>query len=62
MNTETDFYERIMESMRNGAKLEERLAIMEIVIEELKHATNQSELDALDRVAAQIKHRTTQGL
>lgn len=62
MTAESDFCEKIAESMRNGAKLEERLAIMEIVIEELKHASTQAELDALDRVAAQIKHRTTQGL
>lgn len=62
VTAESDFYEKIAESMRNGAKLEERLAIMEIVIEELKHASTQAELDALDRVAAQIKHRTTQGL
>jgi uncharacterized coiled-coil protein SlyX len=62
VTAESEFYERIMESMRNGAKLEERLAIMEIVIEELKHASSQAELDALDRVAAQIKHRTTKGL
>lgn len=62
MTAESDFYEKIAESMRNGAKLEERLAIMEIVIEEIKHASSQAELDTLDRVAAQIKHRTTQGL
>ena len=62
MTAESDFYKKIAESMRNGAKLEERLAIMEIVIEEIKHATTQAELDALDRVAAQIKHRTTKGL
>lgn len=62
MNTETEFYERITKSMRNGAKLEERLAIMEIVIEEIKYASTTEALEALDRVAAQIKHRTTQGL
>jgi uncharacterized coiled-coil protein SlyX len=62
MSNAQEFLGSIAQSMRNSAKLEERLAIMEIVIEELKHATNQSELDALDRVAAQIKHRTTQGL
>jgi uncharacterized coiled-coil protein SlyX len=62
MTNADEFYFSILQSNRNQAKLEERLAIMEIVIEELKHATNQSELDALDRVAAQIKHRTTQGL
>lgn len=62
MNTEGEFYERVMDSMRNGAKLEERLAIIEIIIEEIKHATTQQEIDALDRVAAQIKHRTHQGL
>ncbi len=57
-----EFLASIAVSMRNSAKLEERLAIMEIVIEEIRHATSQDELDALDRVAAQIKHRTTQGL
>ena len=62
MNTEHEFYASIAESMRNGAKLEERLAIMEIIIEEIKHASTESELQALDRVAAQIKHRTTKGL
>lgn len=62
MTNADEFYFSILNSNRNQAKLEERLAILEIVIEELKHATNQSELDALDRVAAQIKHRTTQGL
>lgn len=62
MNTEHEFYAKIAESMRNGAKLEERLAILEIVIEEIKHAITQEELDALDRVAAQIKHRTKAGL
>jgi len=62
MNTEHEFYAKIAESMRNGAKLEERLAILEIVIEELKHASTEAEIQALDRVAAQIKHRTTKGL
>jgi len=57
-----EFYFSILQSNRNQAKLEERLAIMEIVIEEIKHASSQAELDALDRVAAQIKHRTTKGL
>lgn len=62
MTNADEFYASIANSIRNGAKLEERLAIMEIVIEELKHASSQAELDALDRVAAQIKHRTTKGL
>lgn len=62
MSNAQEFLGSIAVSMRNGAKLEERLAIMEIVIEEIKHATTQEELDALDRVAAQIKHRTTKGL
>jgi hypothetical protein len=35
---------------------------MEIILEEIRHASSQAELDALDRVAAQIKHRTTKGL
>ena len=62
MTNADEFYASIANSMRNGAKLEERLAIMEIIIEEIKHATTQQEIDALDRVAAQIKHRTHQGL
>lgn len=62
MNNAEDFYASIAERMRNGAKLEERLAIMEILIEEIRHASSQSEIDALDRVVAQIKHRTHQGL
>lgn len=62
MTNADEFYFSILNSNRNQAKLEERLAIMEIVIEEIKHASTQAELDALDRVAAQIKHRTTQGL
>jgi hypothetical protein len=62
MSNADEFYFSILNSNRNQAKLEERLAIMEIVIEEIKHASSQDELDALDRVAAQIKHRTTQGL
>jgi uncharacterized coiled-coil protein SlyX len=62
MTNADEFYFSILQSNRNQAKLEERLAIMEIVIEEIKHASTQAELDALDRVAAQIKHRTTKGL
>jgi uncharacterized coiled-coil protein SlyX len=62
MTNADEFYFSILNSNRNQAKLEERLAIMEIVIEEIKHASTQAELDALDRVAAQIKHRTTKGL
>lgn len=62
MTNEKEFYASIAESMRNGAKLEERLAIMEIVIEELKYASTAETLEALDRVAAQIKHRTHKGL
>jgi uncharacterized coiled-coil protein SlyX len=62
MSNADEFYFSILQSNRNQAKLEERLAIMEIVIEEIKHASSQAELDALDRVAAQIKHRTTKGL
>lgn len=62
MSNADEFYFSILQSNRNQAKLEERLAIMEIVIEEIKHASTQAELDALDRVAAQIKHRTTKGL
>jgi hypothetical protein len=62
MTNADEFLASIAESMRNGAKLEERLAIMEIIIEEIKHASTTAEVDALDRVAAQIKHRTHKGL
>jgi uncharacterized coiled-coil protein SlyX len=58
MANSDEFYATITASMRNGAKLEERLAIMEIIIEEIKHASTQEQIWALDRVAAQIKHRT----
>ena len=62
MSNADEFYFSILNSNRNQAKLEERLAIMEIIIEEIKHASSQGEIDALDRVAAQIKHRTHKGL
>ena len=62
MTNADEFYASIMGSVRTQAKLDERLAIMEILIEEIKHASTEAELQALDRVAAQIKHRTTQGL
>jgi hypothetical protein len=58
----TEFLADIINSVERGAKVRERLAIMEIILEEIKHASTQGELDALDRVAAQIKHRTTKGL
>jgi hypothetical protein len=49
-------------SVERAAKLRERLAILQIVIEELKHGQSQLAIDALDRVAASIEHRTTKGL
>jgi hypothetical protein len=49
-------------SVERAAKLRERLAILQIVIEELKHGQSQLAIDALDRVAASIEHRTHQGL
>ena len=45
-------------SVERAAKLRERLAILEIVLEELKHGESQLAIDALDRVAASIEHRT----
>lgn len=62
MSNADEFYFSILNSNRNQAKLEERLAIMEIIIEEIKHASTEAEVEALDRVAAQIKHRTHKGL
>lgn len=58
MNDQTEYLADFAVAIERGAKLRERLAILEIVIEELKHANTQAELDALDRVAASIKHRT----
>jgi len=49
-------------SVERAAKLRERLAILEIVLEELKHGESQLAIDALDRVAASIEHRTHKGL
>jgi 1,2-phenylacetyl-CoA epoxidase catalytic subunit len=49
-------------SVERAAKLRERLAILEIVLEELKHGESQLAIDALDRVCASIEHRTHKGL
>lgn len=62
MNDQTEYLADFAIAIERGAKLRERLAILEIIIEELKHANNQDELDVLDRVAASIKHRTHEGL
>lgn len=52
----------MLQSVERTAKYKERLAVLEIVIEEIRHAQTPSEIDVLDRVAAAIKHRTTKGL
>ncbi len=62
MNDSTEYLADFALAIERGAKLRERMAIIEIVIEEIKHATSQAELDVLDRVSASIKHRTAQGL
>jgi hypothetical protein len=62
MSNQEEFIASIINSVERQAKIKERLAIMEILIEEIKHAQTAEELAALDRVAGQIKHRTTQGL
>lgn len=62
MSDQTEWLADFALSIERGAKLRERIAILEIVIEELRHASSQDELDALDRVAASIKHRTAQEL
>lgn len=62
MNEQAEWIASLLVSVERTAKYKERLAILEIVIEEIKHAATPQELDALDRVAAQIKHRTTKGL
>ena len=49
-------------SIERQAKYKERLAIMEILIQEIKHAATPQELEVLDRVASAIKHRTHKGL
>jgi hypothetical protein len=60
--TEVDSMVNMIVSVERAAKLRERLAILQIVIEELKHGQSQLAIDALDRVAASIEHRTTKGL
>lgn len=62
MNDQTEYLADFTLSIERGAKLRERIAILEIVIEEIKHANSQEELDVLDRVAASIKHRTSKEL
>jgi hypothetical protein len=49
-------------SVERAAKLRERLAILQIVLEELKFSESQLATDALDRVACSIEHRTHKGL
>ena len=59
---EVESWVSMLLSVERTAKLRERLAILEIVLEELKHGESQLAIDALDRVCASIEHRTTQGL
>jgi 1,2-phenylacetyl-CoA epoxidase catalytic subunit len=61
-NFEIDSMTNMIVSVERAAKLRERLAILQIVIEELKHGQSQLAIDALDRVAASIEHRTQKGL
>jgi len=61
-NFEIDSMTNMILSVERAAKLRERLAILQIVIEELKHGQSQLAIDALDRVAASIEHRTHKGL
>lgn len=61
-NFEVDSMVNMVMSVERAAKLRERLAIMQICIEELKHAESQLVIDALDRVCASIEHRTHKGL
>lgn len=58
MSDQSQFISDIIISVTHTAKLQERLAILEIIIEELKWTQTPGEIDALDRVAAAIKHRT----
>ncbi len=55
---EVESWVNMLISVERAAKLRERLAILEIVLEELKHGESQLAIDALDRVAASIEHRT----
>ena len=60
--TEVDSWVNMILSVERASKLRERLAILEIVLEELKHGESQLAIDALDRVCASIEHRTHKGL
>jgi hypothetical protein len=62
MTNQDEWIACLLQSVERTAKYEERLAALEIVIEEIKHAQTPSEIDVLDRVAAAIKHRTTKEL
>jgi hypothetical protein len=59
---EVESWVNMLISVERAAKLRERLAILEIVLEELKHGESQLAIDALDRVCASIEHRTNKGL
>ena len=56
--TEVDSWVNMILSVERAAKLRERYAILEILLEEIKHGESQLAIDALDRVAASIEHRT----
>lgn len=62
MTNSEEWVASLLASVERTAKYKERLAVLEIVIEEIRHAQTASEIDVLDRVAAAIKHRTTKGL
>lgn len=62
MNDESQFVTDILVSVERQAKIKERLAILEILIEEMRWVNTPLEIELLDRIQASIKHRTHEGL
>lgn len=52
----------IIENIDTIARIRERIALIQILEEELNHATTQLELDLIKRIKGAIDHRMTHGL
>lgn len=61
-NAEIEQITRIIASTDTVARIRERIAILEILEEELNHVSSQLELDLIDRIKGAINHRHKEGL
>jgi hypothetical protein len=52
----------IVENIDTIARIRERIAFIQILEEEINHATTQLELDLLKRIKGAVDHRMTHGL